>query len=190
MESSTTTRPVSGEAGLERSRRELNGILRDQRSDRATRLLRLQGWRGAALEEAIAAGSAHRLAPWFCTVGALAVAVTGSWGLAVAIMATAVAGIFARNHPVEAIYNWLAPSLGRTPLPRNRAAKRLGCLMGTAFFGASALSIAVGASLLGQGIAGAFAVVAGFVAITNICVPSAIFVAVFGSKRSTAGRLI
>jgi hypothetical protein len=188
--STTTVRPTSSPTGLERSRRELNGILRDERFDHNSRLLRLQGWRGAALDEAVAAGSAHRLAPGFCAIGATAVAITGSWELALALMATAVVGIFARNHPIEAIYNRLAPSIGRARLPRNRAAKRLGCLLGTAFLGASALSVALGSSVLGQGIAGTFALVAGFVAVTNICLPSVIFVALFGGERSTACRLI
>ena len=123
---STTARTNSSSTGFERSRQELNGILRDDRFDRPSRLLRLQGWRGPTVEEAIAAGSAHRLAPGFCAVGATAIAFTGSWPLALALMATAVTGIFARNHPIESIYNRLAPSIGRTPLPRNRAVEEIG----------------------------------------------------------------
>lgn len=187
---STSPNANRNEGLLQRSRREVSDILFDQRFDRPTRLLRLQGWRSERLQEAVAAGGAHRLAPGFCAVGAAAVAVTGAWGLALAFLATAVVGIFARNHPVETMYNQLAPRLGRTPIPRNRAAKRLGCVFGTAFFGASALAGALGAPLLGQGLAATFALIAGFVTVTNFCVPSAIFISLFGSERSTADRLI
>jgi hypothetical protein len=180
---------TSDRPGLARSRRELIDILRDERFDQNTRLLRLQGQRGAQLDKAVAAGRANRLAPTFCAIGATAVVFTESWELALALMVTAVIGIFARNHPIEAIYNSLAPSIGRARLPRNRAAKRLGCMIGTLFLGASALSIAFGASILGQGIVGTFAVVAVFVSITNFCIPSAIFVALFGGERSTACKL-
>lgn len=172
------------------SRWPVTEILGDSEFDNPTCLLRLQGWRGAELDEAVAAGNAHRLAPGFCAVGASAVAITGSWALALALMATAVIGVFARNHPLEAAYNQLARSTGRPPIPRNRAAKRLGCLLGTVMLGGSVLSIVVGASLTGQAIAGAFAIVAWFVTLTNICVPSAIFVTLFGIERSTAHRLI
>jgi hypothetical protein len=173
-----------------RARAELTGLLRDERFDYGTRLLRLQGWRGAELARAVDAGNAARLAPGFCSLGGAVVALTASWELALILMATAVVGVFARNHPVEAVYNRLAPSLGRERLPANRAAKRLGCLIGTAFLGASALSTVVGATSVATAFAGVLAVVAGFVTITNICVPSAIFVALFGRHRSTACALI
>lgn len=190
METSAATREESGTSRLQRSSQELVGILRDDEHDQPTCLLRLQGWRDEELGEAVAAGNAHRLAPGFCAIGATAVAVTGSWVVAVALMATAVIGIVARNHPVEAIYNSFASRTRRGTIPRNRAAKRLGCFLGTAFLGASAASFLLGATVAGQVLAAIFAAVAWFVAVTNICVPSAIFVMLFGTTRSTARRLI
>ena len=169
---------------------QLTELLRDDRFDRSARLLRLQGWRGAELTCAIGAGQAHRLAPGFCAVGAAAIAVTGSAWLAVALMSTAVVGIFARNHPVETLYNAVASRTGRSTIPRNKAAKRLGCALGALFLGASSVSIALGAEVLGRSLAGAFAAVAGFVAVTNVCVPSMVFTTLWGAERAKADKLI
>ena len=169
--------------------RELSEVLRDDGSSYDIRLLRMQGWRGAELDQAAAAGGALRLAPGFCAAGAVAVVLSGSSILALALMLTAVVGTGAKNHPIETIYNWVAPMAAREPLPRNKAAKRLGCLIGGALLAASALSLAFGSPLVGRAFAGALAVVAGFVSITNFCVPSAIFVTLFGSERSTACSL-
>jgi hypothetical protein len=169
---------------------QLTELLRDDRFDRSVRLLRLQGWRGAELTCAIGAGQAHRLAPGFCAVGAAAIAVTGSAWLAAALMGTAVVGLFARNHPVETLYNAVASRTGRSTIPRNKAAKRLGCALGTLFLGASSVSIALGAEVLGRSLAGAFAAVAGFVAVTNVCVPSMVFTTLWGTERAKADKLI
>ena len=69
---------------------QLATLLRDDRDPRSSRLLRLQGWRGDELRQAVAAGQAHRLAPGFCAAGAAAVAVTGWSWLAVVLAGTAV----------------------------------------------------------------------------------------------------
>ena len=169
---------------------QLTTLLRDDRYAPSTRLLRLQGWRGTELREAVAAGQAHRLAPAFCAVGAAAVAVTGSAWLAAVLAVTAVVGVFARNHPVETVYNTVVSHLGRPTIPRNKAAKRLACALGTAFLGGSAAALAFGADGLGRGLAGVFAVVAAFVTVSNVCIPSMIFVGLWGSERSTSDRLI
>lgn len=176
--------------GLERSFQDMKWVLRDDGSSHRTRLLRMQGWRGAELDQATAAGNAVRLAPGFCAAGAAAIVLSGSSILALILMATAVVGTGARNHPVESIYNWVAPAIGREPLPRNRASKRFGCLIGGALLATCALSIAYGSPAVGLGFAGALAVVAGFVSITNFCVPSAVFILLFGSERSTDCSLI
>lgn len=191
IESATTTATTNPPRSPTRTGiTQVTGLLRDDRFDRATRLMRLQGWRGSELACAVRAGHAHRLAPGFCAVGSAVIAVTGSAWLAAALMATAVVGIFARNHPVETLYNAVAARSGRMPIPQNKAAKRLGCALGTAFLAASTVSIMVGADVLGRSLAASFAVVAGFVAFTNICVPSLIFTALWGADRATARRLI
>ena len=175
--------PVSGIA-------QLKAVLGDERFDCSTRLLRLQGWRGSELTCAIGAGYAHRFAPGFCAIGAATIAFTGSGLLATAMMSTALVGIFARNHPVETVYNAVASRTGRSTIPRNKAAKRLGCAMGTLFLGGSAVALGLGADAVGRSLAGVFAAVAGFVAGSNVCVPSMIFTALFGSERAQADKLI
>lgn len=187
----TTTPPeATGISPVVSGAKQLKAVLGDDRFDRSTRLLRLQGWRGTELTCAIGAGQAHRIAPGFCAIGAAAIAVTGSVWLAAALMSTAIVGIFARNHPVETLYNAVASRTGRSTIPRNKAAKRLGCAMGTLFLGGSAVAFALGADVLGRGLAGTFAVVGGFVAVTNVCVPSMIFTTLFGAERAQADKLV
>ncbi len=168
---------------------EVSGVLRDHRFDRSSRLIRLQGWRGRQIAEAAAAGWAHRLAPGLCSVLALAGAVTGSVTLLVFTMATAVVGVFASNHPAEIAYNAWARRSGGAPIPANRAAKRLACALGTIFLGSAALAFAADMVVAGRFLAGSMGLVAGFVAVTTICIPSLIFTLVWGSQRATSRRL-
>ena len=108
---------------------QLKAVLSDERFDCSTRLLRLQGWRGTELTCAIGAGHAHRLAPGFCAIGAAAIAFTGSAWLAVVLMSTALVGIFARNHPVETLYNAVGSRMGRSICThlRSRGSERSPC---------------------------------------------------------------
>ena len=169
---------------------QIRAILTDERYDRPTRLLRLQGWREDDLTAAVTAGSAHRLAPGFCAMGATLVAALGSSPVALVLTLTAVIGTFASNHPVETVYNELARRFGRGEIPPNRAAKRLACLLGTAFLGTSTLLILLGETDAGRIVAAAFAVVAWFVTVTNVCVPSLLSIMLFGVERSTQRRLL
>lgn len=157
--------------------------------DRTTRLLRLQGWRGCDVDTARDSGLGAHVGPGACAVGSLAVAATGSVPLLAIFWATSVVGVFAANHPVEVVYNWIARRVGATALPRNRAGKRLGCAIGTVFLGASLIAFAVGAPTAGRIIAGVMGSVAAFVAATGICIPSIMFTLAWGSQRATAPSL-
>jgi hypothetical protein len=168
---------------------DLRSIIAEPGRTRPQRLLRLQGWRGAELAAATRAGAAHRLAPATCATLALVVAVTGSLPVAVFTLMTAVVGVFAANHPVETAFNRFARHTGRNQVPANRAAKRLGCLIGTLFFAAGSAAIVVGHIVAGRVIVGAMATVATLVAVTNVCVPSILFTLVWGSNRATARTL-
>jgi hypothetical protein len=185
----TTTRQASERDGPEKPRAQLAEIFGNREVDWPTRLLLLQGWRGEELTQARRAGFAHRLAPAFCAAGAAVTALTASAWLAAALMATAIVGVFARNHPGETIYNWLTPRIGGTAIPRNKAAKRLGCAIGTLFLAGSFLAFVFGADSLGSVIAGTFAAIAALIAVTKICVPSMIFTLIWGTERATADRL-
>lgn len=169
---------------------ELTTLLTDNRHDRSTRLLRLQGWRGIDLDAAHRSGAAARLGPVFCAAGSLAVAATASVPVLAVLWLTAVIGTFAANHPVETGYNLVAGRIGRHPLPRNRAAKRLACLLGVLFLGASLLAFSAGSPAAGRIIAGVMGAVAAFVAVTGICVPSVVFTLLWGTRRAMAPSLV
>jgi hypothetical protein len=170
---------------------ELTDVVTDTRFDRSTNLARLQGWRGDDLTAAVNTKRfGHRLGPAICGVGALAVAATGSMVLLVAILATAIVGVFAPNHPAETVYNAIARRTGGQPLPANRASKRLGCAAGTAFLGAAAIATALGYTTVSTVLLISLGSLALFVATTGICVPSMMFTLMFGAQQATAPRLI
>ncbi|MCP5029525.1 MAG: DUF4395 domain-containing protein [Actinomycetia bacterium] len=187
----TTTTPGSTEPtprfGLRTD--ELSCVLDDPRFDRATRLLRLQGWRGDDLDAAVDAGPAHRLAPTTCAAVALIGAGTGSVPLLLMAAATAVIGVFAPNHPIELVHNFVARRVGRTPIPANRAGKRLSCFLGSFFLGGAALAFALDLMLVGRILAGAMGGLAIFVALSNICVTSVVYILVWGADGASARRL-
>lgn len=169
------------------STREVSDLLRRSAQPWPERLALLQGWRGPDVACAAAARGAQRIGPATCAVGATLGAVTRSPLLLGAVAATAVAGTVAPNHPFERVWNWVARD---RQLPANRAAKRLGCVIGALLLGGGALAYAVGAATLGLVLALVLAVTAAFVAITGICIPSMIFTAVWGSDRASAPHLV
>jgi hypothetical protein len=164
----------------------VHGILTDRQYDLPDRLIRLQGWRHDDAAAARRAGAALRLAPATCAALGFIVAFTGSWSLAVAALASALVGVFAANHPVETAYNAFACRTGRAMIPANRAAKRLGCMVGTTFFAAITVALVTGHETTATTLAVVMGSVAAAVAITNVCLPSIIFVLVRGSHRATA----
>jgi len=163
----------------------VRGMLTDQQCDLPDRLIRLQGWRGDDAVSARRAGAALRLAPATCAALAFAVALTHSLPLAVATLASALVGVFAANHPIEMAYNAFARRRRRASIPRNRAAKRLGCLIGTAFFAAITVSLLAGSHTVATVLAVAMGAVAAFVALTNVCLPSIMFIVARGIHRAT-----
>ena len=182
--------PAGENTAEERGIAGVTQVLIDPRFEVPIRLLRLQGWRGQDLDQACATGMAVRLAPAVCGLGGFAVLVSGSVLSALVVAATALIGMFADNHPVEMLYNIRARSNGRAEIPANRAAKRLGCALGAAFLSGASLAFLSGATSLGRGLALALAVVASFVAATNLCVPSVLFTLLFGSERASERTLL
>lgn len=169
----------------------LKKVLTDPGHDRSTNLLQLQGWRGDKLDEsARTAAFAHKLAPAACGILSLIAAVTGSMALVLATLATALIGVVARNHPFESVYNAIARRTGRQAMPANRAAKRWGCAVGSALLGGAVIAWSVGLGILGTVLLIALGSLATFVAVTGVCVPSMMFVLLFGAERSTRRCLI
>ena len=187
----TTTSPTDTPVQAESNIASLKAVLTDPEHDRSTNLLRLQGWRGDDLEASVGAASiAHRLGPAACGILSLAAAVTGSMAIVLITLATALVGVFARNHPFETIYNVVARRTGRQPLPANRAAKRLGCAVGSVFLAGAAVAWIIGFDTLATVLLVSLGSLALFVAATKICVPSMMFTLAFGVDRATACRLI
>lgn len=170
---------------------EVRTLLRDERFDRPTNLARLQGWRGEDLDAAARANAwAHRVGPLTCSLLAALTAVTGSTVLLAITLASALIGAFASNHPAETAYNRLMRRRGQIVLPRNRAAKRLGCAVGSLFLIGSWIALSAGATVLGTGLLVALAVLAGFVGMTGVCVPSMAFTLLFGAQAGTRSTLL
>lgn len=166
-------------------------LLTDPRYARDTNLARLQGWRGEDLAASVAAGRrAHRVGPAFCGLLSLAIALTGSPVLLATTLATALIGVRAPNHPVELGYAVWARRAGEQPLPPNRAAKRLACAVGSLFLIGAAVSMAVGATVVGNVLLVTLGTLALFVAATGICVPSIMFTLMFGADRGARAQLI
>lgn len=169
--------------------KEVAALLGDSSLTWTERRTRLQGWRGPEAECANRAPAAQRVGPAVCAAGAFLGAWTGSPLLLAVMAASAIAGALAPNHPAESLYNaWLARR-DRQTLPPNRAAKRLGCAIGAALLGGSAVAYAAGSTTLGLVLAVVLGATAAFVASTGICVPSMIFTILWGTERATAPRL-
>jgi hypothetical protein len=170
---------------------DLKSVLTDPEFDRQTRLLRLQGWRGDDLGAAVRAGSyAHRIAPGFCAALAWVVAFTGSLPIALVTLVSAIIGVFAANHPLESAYNAIARRRRGNPIPPARAGKRLGCFMGTIFFGAASVAFMLDYVTAGQIIAGIMAALATVVAVTNVCIPSIVLTLTFGKAGAARPLLL
>jgi hypothetical protein len=93
------------------------------------------------------------------------------------------------HHPVEWAYVWWAKRHGRTPPPANRAPRRFACLLGALSFFSASGGLLLGAAGLFWFSALLLVVLPLFVAVTNICVPSALFTVLFGADRATRGSL-
>lgn len=170
---------------------EVAAILGDSERPRAERLVRLQGWRGDDVDRAAEAGQiAQRIGPATCALASVALAATRSVPLGAVVAGTAVVGALAPLHPFESAYGAWSQRRGRPLLPSNRAAKRLGCAVGSVMLGASTVAFATGAPRTGTALAVSLGALATFVSTTNVCVPSVIFISVFGEERSTRANLI
>lgn len=171
------------------SMRDIALLLNDASLTRTQRLTRLQGWRGAEAVCADSAAVAQRIGPAVCAAGAAMGAVLSSPAVLAAFAATAMVGAHASNHRFEAVYNRWQRRRGGTALPPNRAAKRLGCVIGAALLGGSAVAYGVGAATVGFVLAVVLGGTAAFVAATGICIPSMVFTLVWGAERAAARDL-
>jgi len=187
----TDTRTTATDSAPNSNFASIKAVITDPGHDRRVNLLRLQGWRGDKLEDsARTAPFAHKLAPAACGILSLVAAVTGSMALVLVTLATALTGAVARNHPFETVYNAIARRTGGQTMPPNRAAKRTGCAVGSVFLAGAAIAWVVGLDILASVLLVSLGSLALFVAATGLCVPSMMFILVFGAERSTCPYLI
>jgi hypothetical protein len=169
---------------------DVRSILTDASLDRDMRLVHLQGFRSDDAEQALRSGIGSRLAPALCGAGAILGVATRSPLLLGGLALTAVAGVFAPSHAIEAAYNVHARRQGAAEVPANLAGRRMGCFISTFFLGGSALAYATGADAAGAVLGLSLGSLALFVAATNICVPSIILTLLRGSDRTEMPALL
>ena len=153
------------------------------------RLLRLQGWRGADLRCALDAGAAMRLGPAACAVQATLGLAVPSAALYAVFAAAALLGVVARNHPVELAWIWWARRSGRPVPPANRAGRRFACALGAVCFALAGLGVSAQLPAVTLTMGLLMVLIPGFVAATNLCVPSLVLTLLVGAERVSSRRL-
>lgn len=131
----------------------------------------------ATLEEV---GPWLRWSPVLCTlvmtVGVLLQSPRLLWGLA----AIAFLGVLLPFHPFDLLYNHgLRHLTGTRPLPHQGPQRRFACGIATVWLLATGWAFHAGASTLGYALGVLLILVAALVSITNICIPSMIYNALF-----------
>ena len=169
---------------------EVREILNDGRHERATRLIRLQGWRGEESAQAVASGWIVRLGPAVCSIGALLGVVLQSSVLLLVMALGAAIGAVTGKHPAVMVANAVVQPLGRTPQPPSRAGSRFGCFVGAVFLTASAVAYGLEFPVVGAVFGLFIAGLAAFVAATNICVPSIVVTTFGGTEYCTQASLL
>lgn len=101
------------------------------------------------------------------------------WGLAF----IAFLGVFLPFHPFDLLYNYGVRHLtGTRPFPSNGPQRKFACGLAAAWLVATGWAFNVGMNTLGFSLGIALILVAGLVSVTNICIPSMIYNALFGKK--------
>jgi hypothetical protein len=156
-----------------------------QLSETTRRRLNIQGF------ESVPDKVLSEVAPWQRLAFALcsALAVTGtilasSTLLGALAVIAALAAVFP-VHPFDLIYNHGIRYLrGTGPLPKRGAPGRFGCGLGAVWLVGVIFAFQSGNIVIGFVLGGLLTAVAGLVALTDICIPSMIYQAVFGRKRA------
>ncbi len=159
-------------------------------TDRATRLLAMQGWSGDELVQARQTGVWQRFSPAMCLTFTVMGTALASPVVLLALAATAVAGALMPGHPFDVVYNHgIRHRLGRPPLPPSRAARRSACAVASVWLVATAAAFAAGADTLGYVLGGSLAAAAATFTFAGFCIPSFLFNTLFGKERACAASL-
>lgn len=159
-------------------------------TDRATRLLAMQGWSGDELVQARQTGVWQRFSPALCLTFTIVGTALASPVILLALAVTAVGGALLPGHPFDVVYNrGVRHLLGRPPLPPTRAARRSACAVASIWLAATAWAFGAGADVLGYLLGGSLAGAAAVFTFAGFCIPSFLFNALFGRDRACAVSL-
>jgi hypothetical protein len=149
------------------------------------RRVEAQGFHGlddAALAEI---GPWLRWSPALCAVLMAAATISASPPALWTLAALAALGAVLPAHPFDLLYNGVVRRLtGTRPIPRHGPQRRFACGLAAAWLAGTALAFRAGAEALGYALGGALTAVAAVVAVTNFCLPSLVYNAVVGRRRS------
>lgn len=122
-----------------------------------------------------------RFAPTLCLVWASAGIIASSPAILAALLPFSVLGGILTGHPFDVVYNHGIRHLLRTPeLPPYGWPRRFACLMASGMIALAAAAFYLGYWLIGY-VLGSMMIVMGTIqTATGFCVPSAIYVAIFG----------
>jgi hypothetical protein len=148
---------------------------------RTSRLLDIQGF------EAVDRGRLAEVAPWLrlafglCSVLVILGTVTASPVILLGLTLVAALGAALPIHPFDLIYNHgIRQVTGTAPLPKRGAPARFACGLAVAWLSVTAWAFFAGHAVLGFALGGTLAAVGTLVTMTNICIPSLIYRALFG----------
>jgi hypothetical protein len=156
------------------------------------RRLEAQGFRG--LDEAALAeiGPWLRWSPALCAVFMAAGTILASPPALWALAAIALLGAVFPAHPFDLLYNGVVRHLtGTRPLPHHGPQRRFACGMAAAWLTGTGLAFDQGLTTLGYALGAALTAVAALLAVTNFCIPSLAYNALFGRRpaaRTSAAR--
>jgi hypothetical protein len=152
------------------------------------RRLEAQGFRGLDDSAMAEIGPWLRWSPAVCTVLMGAATVAASPPALWALAAVALLGAAFPAHPFDLVYNAVVRRLtGTRPLPRHGPQRRFACGMAAAWLVATGLAFHGGAAALGYVLGGTLTAVAAITAVTNFCIPSLVYNALF-ARRAAPGQ--
>ena len=121
-----------------------------------------------------------RFSPALCGVGVTIGTVLASPTVLLVMLATAAVGAATPRHPFDWLYNLgIRHLLGKPAIPRNAAPRRFSCAVASVWLAATIVTFAVGWVVPGYVLGAAMAGMAGFVAVTHMCLPSLVYTRLF-----------
>lgn len=118
--------------------------------------------------------------PALCATGVAIGTVLASPPIILFMMTTAAFGAAFPRHPFDLVYNHLIRHVVRRPaIPRNAAPRRFSCGVGAAWLGLTAAAFLLGWDIAGYIFGAGMSAMAGFVAVTHICLPSLVYTRLF-----------